>query len=59
MAAVKLSTKAVGSIVKIKENGKFVDYIVIHQGLPSSMYDASCNGTWLLRKEIVTIMQWR
>lgn len=30
-----------------------VEYIVIHQGLPSSIYDESCNGTWLLRREIL------
>lgn len=26
----------------------------MHQGLPSSAYDASCNGTWLLMKDIYT-----
>ena len=40
----------VGDIVQLRENLVPVDYIVVHQGLPSSMYDASCNGTWLLRK---------
>ena len=54
MANVKLSTKAVGSIVKIKVNGAAKDFIIVHQGLPSSAYDASCNGTWLLMKDIYT-----
>lgn len=54
MAKVKLSTKAVGSIVKIKVNGAAKDFIIVHQGLPSSAYDASCNGTWLLMKDIYT-----
>lgn len=52
MANVKLSTKAVGSIVKIKVNGAAEDFIVVHQGLPSSIYDDSCDGTWVLLKDI-------
>ena len=35
----------VGDIVQLRENLVPVDYIVVHQGLPSSMYDASCDGT--------------
>lgn len=54
MANVKLSTKAVGSIVKIKVNGASKDFIVVQQGKPSSIYDDSCNGTWLLMKDIYT-----
>ena len=48
----------VGDIVQLRENLVPVDYIVVHQGLPSSMYDASCNGTWLLRKDIAENRQW-
>lgn len=58
MALVRLGDKAVGSIVKLKENGTLVDYIVVHQGLPSSIYDASCDGVWLLRKDIAETKQW-
>lgn len=54
MAKVKLSTKAVGSIVKIKVNGAAKDFIIVHQGLPSSAYDASCNGVWVVMKDIYT-----
>ena len=54
MANVKLGTKAVGSIVKINVNGAVKDFIVVHQGKPSSVYDDSCNGTWLLMKDIYT-----
>lgn len=55
MANVKLSTKAVGSIVKIKVNGASKDFIVVHQGIPDAgIYDASCDGTWLLMKDIYT-----
>lgn len=58
MANVKLSTKAVGSIVKIKVNGVAKDFIVVHQGKPSSVYDDSCNGTWLLMKGIYENRKW-
>ena len=58
MANVKLGTKAVGSIVKIKVNGTSKDFIVVHQGKPSSVYDDSCNGTWLLMQEIYESRAW-
>ena len=58
MANVKLGTKAVGSIVKIKVNGASKDFIVVQQGLPSSAYDASCNGVWVVMKDIYTTMKW-
>lgn len=48
----------VGSIVKINENGKPVNYLIVHQGLPSSIYNASCNGTWLLRQDIAEKLAW-
>ena len=55
MASVKLGTKAVGSIVKIKVNGASKDFIVVQQGNPNtSTYDSSCAGTWLLMKDIYT-----
>lgn len=58
--AVTLGSMAVGSIVKLKENGTLQNYIVVHQGNPStSIYDNSCNGTWLLRQEIVTKLEWQ
>lgn len=58
MASVALGTKSVGSIVKLKENGVAVDYLVVHQGKPSSIYDSSCDGTWLLRKDIIENRVW-
>lgn len=55
MANVKLGTKAVGSIVKIKVNSASKDFIVVQQGNPNTgTYDSSCNGTWLLMKDIYT-----
>lgn len=41
----------VGSTIQLKENGVLTDYIVVHQGLPDDMYDPSCDGTWVWRKE--------
>ena len=41
MASVAIGSKAVGSIVKLKENGTLVNYLIVHQGKPSSIYDAS------------------
>lgn len=58
MANVLLSTKAVGSTVKLKVNGTAKEFIVVHQGKPSSLYDDSCNGTWLLMKDIYEQRQW-
>lgn len=58
MANVKLGSKAVGSIVKLKVNGTATEFIVVHQGKPSSMYDASCNGTWLLMKDVYENRAW-
>lgn len=56
--ATTLGSKAVGSVVKIKENGTRVNYLVVHQGKPSSIYDESCNGTWLLRQDIAEKRIW-
>lgn len=56
--AQRLGNVSSGQIVKLKENGSPVDYLVVHQGLPSSMYDASCNGTWLLRRDIYSETEW-
>lgn len=54
----RLGDLEIGTIIHIKENGVYQDYIVVNQGLPSSMYDSSCNGTWLLRKDIYTTRTW-
>ena len=53
--ATRLGNMAVGSTVKIKVNGASKDFIVVQQGNPNtSTYDSSCNGTWLLMKDIYT-----
>lgn len=58
MANAKLGAKAVGSIVKLKVGGTAKEFIVVHQGKPSSMYDSSCDGTWLLMKDILEATRW-
>jgi hypothetical protein len=58
MAYVTLSSKAIGSTIKLKVNGSAKDFIVVHQGKPSSVYDDGCNGTWLLMKDIYENRQW-
>lgn len=47
-----LSDLAVGSLIRTNFAGAARNFLTVHQGLPSSMYDASCNGTWLLMNEI-------
>lgn len=61
-ALVKLGTAIsnleVGTLVKVNENGAPVEYMIVQQGLPDAMYDASCDGCWLLRKDIAENRVW-
>lgn len=62
-AGTPLSSLAIGSTVPIKENGVPADYMVVQQGKPIRTeddlgYDGSCDGTWLLRKQVITSMQF-
>ena len=58
-ADILASKLAIGQVVKLMENNVATDFIVVQQGLPSEAYDASCNGTWLLRKNLYNIMFWQ
>jgi hypothetical protein len=49
-----LSDYAVGESVFLNVNGTKTEFLVVNQGLPSADYDASCDGTWLLMKDIYT-----
>lgn len=53
-----LSDYAVGESVFLNVNGAKTEFLVVQQGLPSSDYDASCNGTWLLMKGIYELRQF-
>ena len=55
---IRVSTLSVGQSVYMKVNGTAKEFIVVHQGKPSSLYDDSCNGTWLLMKDIYEQRQW-
>lgn len=52
-ARIEIGLLPVGTIVRLKENGELVEYILVHQGLPSVKYDLSCNGSWILRKDLL------
>ena len=60
VTGIQAGTLAVGSTVKLMEGGTAVEYLVVNQGIPenNSLYDASCDGTWLLRKDIHSERQW-
>lgn len=49
----------VGATVKTNVSGTPWEFLVVHQGLPSDIYDASCNGTWLLMKDIYENRVWQ
>ena len=53
-----LSNLPVGTLVSMNVDGVAKSFIKVHQGLPSSIYDSSCNGTWLLMKDIYESRQW-
>lgn len=60
LTGILASSLAVGTTVKLMEGGTAVEYLVVNQGIPSNsiLYDASCDGTWLLRKYIHSERQW-
>lgn len=54
----RMSDLEIGSSIKLNLNGTPWDWLVVHQGLPSDIYDASCNGTWLLLKDCYEKRAW-
>lgn len=56
--AIVLGDQTVGATIPLKFNGVATDFLVAHQGIPSSIYDSSCDGTWLLMKDIYENRQW-
>ena len=56
--ASRLGNIAVGTVLHLQESGVYKDYLVVNQGLPSSMYDSSCNGTWMLRQASIEGRAW-
>lgn len=58
MANKAIGTLAVGSSVYLNVGGVRKEFLVVHQGKPSSLYDDSCNGTWLLMKDCYENRKW-
>lgn len=57
--SIDLSTATVGQEINLPVNGVMTPHIVVHIGNPDpELYDASCDGVWLLRKDIVENGQW-
>lgn len=54
------SDLAVGSTVNLMVNGTATEFIVVDQGIPSdsSAYDSSCNGTWLMMKDLYELREF-
>lgn len=49
----------VGQSVYCNVNNVKTEFIVVNQGKPSSLYDDSCDGTWLLMKDIYEDRVWQ
>lgn len=56
--AQTLGSIAVGQTVKLKVDGTLTDFIVVHQGTPSSSLYSNASGTWLLMKDCYAQKQW-
>lgn len=66
-SSVPISTLPVGSSVFMNVDGVRTEFLVVHQGLPrgnwygtaddenSYSYDGSCNGTWLLMRDVYPV----
>lgn len=54
----KLGELSVGSSVYLNVNGVKTEFLVVHQGLPSSDYDNSCDGTWLMMEALYESRVW-
>ena len=58
MAKQQISSLAIGTTVRLNINNSPKEFIIVHQGKPSSIYDESCNGTWLLMKDCYENRKW-
>ena len=53
-----ISELAVGASVFMNVNGAEKEFLIVHQGKPSTLYDDSCDGTWLLMKDLYESRAW-
>ena len=58
VAGTPLGNIAVGTLIKTTLNGAPWEFRVVNQGLPSDMYDESCDGTWVLINNIYITGNW-
>lgn len=58
MANTKITDKPVGSIVTSRIDGRNYSFIIVHHGKPSSAYDDSCDGTWLMINDCYNLAQY-
>lgn len=54
---IPITDLAVGDSVFLKETGILKEYIIIQKGRPTSAYDSSCDGVWLLRKDLYKLFE--
>ena len=52
VAGLDLAHLPTGTAILLNVNGVAKRFLVVQQGVPSSLYDSSCDGTWLLMEEL-------
>lgn len=56
---IPIGSLDVGTSVFANVNGSLTEFYVAHHGNPnSSLYDSSCNGTWLVMKDLYGTVAW-
>lgn len=50
---IKFNELNIGEKIVLEVNNLPCEFIVLQQGKPSSLYDDSCNGTWLLMNDCI------
>lgn len=56
-----LGSLAVGKVVNLPFGGpkSYKKFLIVHQGIPDAkIYDSSCNGTWLMMKDLYKALAW-
>lgn len=56
-----LGSLAVGKVVNLPFGSpkSYKKFLIVHQGIPDAkIYDSSCNGTWLMMKDLHQAVEW-
>lgn len=56
--STQLGKLSVGSSIYLNVEGGKREFLIVNQGVPSLSYDDSCDGTWLLMKDIYELRAW-